>query len=47
MNVPIYTMDQNQYILPDIEFITDNNTKFLTITDDGKIVGIITVKDFF
>jgi CBS domain-containing protein len=47
MNVPIYTMDKNQHILQGIEFMTDNNTRHLTITDDGKIVGIITVKDSF
>jgi CBS domain-containing protein len=47
MNVPIYTMDKNQHILQGIEFMTDNNTRHLTITDNGEIVGIITVKDSF
>ncbi len=47
MNVPIYTMDRNQHILQGIEFMTDNNTRHLTITDSGEIVGIITVKDSF
>ncbi len=47
MNVPIYTMDRNQHILQGIEFMTDNNTRHLTVTDGGKIVGIITVKDSF
>ena len=47
MNVPIYTMDRNQHILQGIEFMTDNNTRHLTVTDGGKIVGSITVKDSF
>jgi CBS domain-containing protein len=47
MNIPIYTMDKNQHILQGIEFMTDNNTRHLTITDNGEIVGIITVKDSF
>ncbi len=47
MNVPIYTMDRHQHVLQGIEFMTDNNTRHLTITDGGEIVGIITVKDSF
>ena len=47
MSQPLYTLDRNNHILEAEEFMTDHNTRHITVTDQGKVVGIITVKNTF
>ena len=47
MSQPLYTLDVNNHILEDAEHMTDKNTRHITVTDQGKVVGIITVKNTF
>ena len=47
MSCPLYTLDRNNHILEAAEFMTDRNTRHITVTDEGKVVGIITVKNTF
>ena len=47
MSQPLYTLDHNNHILEAAEFMTDHNTRHITVTDQGKVVGIITVKNTF
>ena len=47
MSQPLYTLDRNNHILETAEFMTDHNTRHITVTDQGKVVGIITVKNTF
>jgi signal-transduction protein with cAMP-binding, CBS, and nucleotidyltransferase domain len=47
MSCPLYTLDRSNHILEAAEFMTDRNTRHITVTDDGKVVGIITVKNTF
>ena len=47
MSSPLYTLDCNNHILEAAEFMTDHNTRHITVTDKGKVVGIITVKNTF
>ena len=47
MSQPLYTLDHNNHILEAAEFMTDHNTRHITVTDQGKAVGIITVKNTF
>ena len=47
MSQPLYTLDRNNHILEAAEFMTDHNTRHITVTDEGKVVGIITVKNTF
>ena len=47
MSQPLYTLDHNNHILEAAEFMTDHNTRHITVTNQGKVVGIITVKNTF
>ena len=47
MSQPLYTLDINNHILEASEHMTDKNTRHITVTDQGKVVGIITVKNTF
>ena len=47
MSQPLYTLDVNNHILESAEHMTDKNTRHITVTDQGKVVGIITVKNTF
>ncbi len=47
MSQPLYTLDKNNHILEASEFMTDHNTRHITVTDQDKVVGIITVKNTF
>ena len=47
MSQPLYTLDVNNHILEASEQMTDKNTRHITVTDQGKVVGIITVKNTF
>ena len=47
MSCPLYTLDRNNHILEAAEFMADRNTRHITVTDEGKVVGIITVKNTF
>lgn len=47
MSCPLYTLDRNNHILEAAEFMTDHNTRHITVTDNGTVVGIITVKNTF
>ena len=44
---PTSTLDINNHILEASEHMTDKNTRHITVTDQGKVVGIITVKNTF
>ncbi len=47
MSTPLYTMDANQHIFEAVEFMTDNNTRHITVTENGEVVGILTIKNTF
>ena len=47
MSTPLYTMDTNQHIFEAVEFMTDNNTRHITVTDNNEVVGILTIKNTF
>jgi len=47
MSQPLYTLDRNNHILEAAEFMADHNTRHITVTDQSKVVGIITVKNTF
>jgi signal-transduction protein with cAMP-binding, CBS, and nucleotidyltransferase domain len=47
MSCPLYTLDRSNHILEAAEFMADRNTRHITVTDEGKVVGIITVKNTF
>ena len=47
MSCPLYTLDRNNHILEAAEFMTDHNTRHITVTEEGTVVGIITVKNTF
>ena len=44
---PTSALDINNHILEASEHMTDKNTRHITVTDQGKVVGIITVKNTF
>ena len=47
MSQPLYTLDKDNHILEASEFMTDHNTRHISVTDKGKVVGIVTVKNTF
>lgn len=47
INKPLYTIDRHEHILQGIEMMKDKNTWHLTITDRGRVVGLITIRDTF
>ncbi|MBN4080003.1 CBS domain-containing protein [bacterium AH-315-C08] len=47
MSTPLYTMDKNQHIFEAVEFMTDKNTRHITVTENDKVVGILTIKNTF
>ena len=47
MSQPLYTLDRNNHILEAADFMANHNTRHITVTDQGKVVGIITVKNTF
>ena len=47
MSCPLYTLDIKNHILEASEHMTDKNTRHITVTDEGKVVGIVTVKNTF
>ena len=47
MSTPLYTMDKNQHIFEAVEFMTDNNTRHITVTENDDVVGILTIKNIF
>ncbi|MBC8283765.1 MAG: CBS domain-containing protein [Nitrospinae bacterium] len=47
MSTPLYTMDANQHIFEAVEFMTDNNTRHITVTEKNEVVGILTIKNTF
>ncbi len=47
MSTPLYTMDTNKHIFEAVEFMTDNNTRHITVTENDKVVGLLTIKNTF
>jgi len=47
MSTPLYTMDKNQHIFEAVEFMTDKNTRHITVTENDEVVGILTIKNTF
>jgi signal-transduction protein with cAMP-binding, CBS, and nucleotidyltransferase domain len=47
MSTPLYTMDKNQHIFEAVEFMTDKNTRHITVTENDNVVGILTIKNTF
>lgn len=47
MSCPLYTLDRDNHVLEAAEFMADHNTRHITVTDQDKVVGILTVKNTF
>lgn len=47
MSQPLNTIDQNQHVLQANEFMHDNNVRHISVTDDGQIVGLLSLRDVF
>lgn len=47
MSTSLYTMNANKHIFEAVEFMTDNNTRHITVTENDKVVGILTIKNTF
>jgi signal-transduction protein with cAMP-binding, CBS, and nucleotidyltransferase domain len=47
MSCPLYTLDRDNHVLEAAEFMADHNTRQITVTEQGKVVGILTVKNTF
>ncbi len=47
MSTPLYTMDRDKHIFEAVEFMTDNNTRHITVTENDQVVGILTIKNTF
>lgn len=47
MSQPLNTIDKNQHILQANEFMHEKHVRHISITDEGKIVGILSSRDVF
>ena len=47
MSTPLYTMYKNQHIFEAVEFMTDKNTRHITVTENDDVVGILTIENTF
>ena len=47
MSTSLYTMNANKHIFEAVEFMTDNNTLHITVPENDKVAGILTIKNTF
>jgi len=46
MSSPIITVDKNETLAKASILIEENNIRHIAVTEDGKIIGMLSVKDF-
>ena len=44
---PLYTLEKHEHVLQGLERMKENNTRHLTVTENGKPVGMISLREVY